>query len=368
MRIGRASRRLAARAAAVLLVVAGCAQILGLPGDDQLETVATAFCRCTDFESAWPGEDCKSHVEGRLASAPEEVRKAWLDLFSEKECRKCENAEGRAICAGSAPICVNTGGACGATGACCLADGDDVYCGAQGVCVEEPDGCLESNQPCTPGVDVCCGEVGQLASCAAPAGGTPRCVERCDPDDPANCGECCVGVSFVSPVAPPESVSLCLNPENDCTRFCNLAGQGACDPDRVCVPQPVIFSGTSEKAWLETCTARCDTVGTVCGGGCCGRYTNSEGEVALACVPNKFASVAACARLCDASGPDTCDCGNAPCACQPMPLFEGDPLGFAVDRCIVQSSSSSSTTTTTVSSTTSTGGGGTGGDGGAGGF
>lgn len=353
------SRRVAANVAALLVVVAGCAQILGLPADDELETVATAFCRCTDFDNAWPGETCISHVEGRLAAAPADVRKAWLDLFAERSCRQCDNAEGRAICAGSAPLCVNTGGACGATGACCLADGDDVYCGAQGVCVKEPEGCLESNQPCTPGTDVCCGEVGQLASCVAPAGGTPRCVERCDPADPANCGPCCVGVSFVSEVAPPESYSLCLNPENDCALFCNLAGTGECDAEHACLPQPVIFSGTSEKAWLETCTTLCDSVGAVCDGGCCGRYTNDAGDVAIACVPHKFPSPAICGRLCDASGPDTCDCGAGTCACTPTPLFEGDPLGFKIDRCIVQSSSSSTTSTTTTTT-----GGGTGGAGG----
>ena len=359
---------MAAYAAAGLLLVAGCAQILGLPGDDELETVATAFCRCDDLGNAWPGEDCKSHVEGRLASAPAEVRKAWLDLFSEKECKKCENAEGRAVCAGSAPLCVNTGGACGATGACCLADGDDVYCGAQGVCVEEPDGCLESNQPCTPGVDVCCGEVGQLASCVAPAGGIPRCVERCDPMNPANCGECCVGVSFVSTVAPPETYSLCLNPENDCSLFCNLDGDAACDDAHVCVPKRTVFKGTSEKAYLDKCTPRCDEAGTPCEGGCCGRYTNSEGESALACIPYEYPTASLCQRLCDLSGPDTCTCAN--CVCTPYPLFDGDPHGFTIDRCIGQGSSSSSTTTTTttVSSTSSSGGGGNGGDGGAGGF
>jgi hypothetical protein len=331
----RGPRRRAVHAAAVLLL-AGCAQILGLPADEELETIATAFCRCADFEDAWPGEGCKAHVEGRLAAASDSVRRSWLELFDDQSCRQCENLAGRATCAGTAPICVNTGGACGANEACCLADGESVYCGAQGVCVKEPQGCLESNQPCTPGVDVCCGEVGQLASCTGPAGGITRCVERCDPTGADNCDGCCVGVSFVSDLAPPESYSLCLNPENDCTKFCNLATESTCAADRACVPSAARFNDTQEKAWIDTCLPRCEVAGAQCEGGCCGRYANAEGEASLACVPYMITTPLFCARHCDATNGPTCGCPSGNCLCTPTPLFEGDPFGFTLDRCMPQ--------------------------------
>jgi hypothetical protein len=135
----RGERRRLARALA-LLALGGCAQVLGLPADDELASIAKAFCRCEGLADAWPGEPCASHVEGRLATAEPEVRQAGLDLFTKQKCELCDNTDGRAICAGSAPLCVNTAGACGTTQVCCLADGESVYCGAQGVCLEEPAG------------------------------------------------------------------------------------------------------------------------------------------------------------------------------------------------------------------------------------
>ncbi len=333
----RGQRRGGANAAAVLFL-ASCAQVLGLPADDEVAAVADTFCKCEDFAAAWPGEDCRTHVEGRLATAPEDVRRAWLDLFIAEDCRVCTNAEGRATCAGSAPLCVNTGGACGANDVCCLADGDDVYCGAQGVCVAEPAGCLESNSPCVAGVDTCCGEVGQLAACIGPTEENSRCVEVCDPTSSGNCAGCCARTSFIVDEMVSDPISLCLPSDNDCSQFCNLAGTGSCDDGRTCVPVRGVFSESSQDVVADICLPTCDPVqlGAPCGEGCCARVTDGEGTPVYACLPDSFTAL--CGRYCDAAAGTPCACGvnmqTEGCVCEPRPLTPGEALGYTVDRCV----------------------------------
>ena len=89
---GRGERRRVARVV-VLFALGGCAQVLGLPADEDLASIAKAFCLCEGLADAWPGETCEAHVEGRLAAADPGVRRAWLDLFTQEQCELCALAE-----------------------------------------------------------------------------------------------------------------------------------------------------------------------------------------------------------------------------------------------------------------------------------
>lgn len=317
MRSTRAPRRGRARWLLAAGAIAGCAQVLGLPEDEEVQSVARAFCKCDDLRDAWPGETCETHVEGRLATADSETRRAWLDLFSDEGCEKCDNEAGRARCAGSAPLCVNTSGACGSTSVCCLADGDRVYCGAQGVCVEDPESCLEAGVACTPEETTCCGEAGQLAACV-PGEASASCVEICNPADDGNCKGCCQrGVPLVDG-APDDPFSFCTVQGTECSEFCNLEGDGSCNQGRTCMPLPV-GSGGKQVGWLDWCYRGCDVaagevVGTACTTeilgtpdvpGCCARVsTNGQSAPPVVCVTDY-----ACPTLCDPEAPvQLCNC------------------------------------------------------------
>ncbi len=322
--------------ALALLALGGCAQVLGLPGDDELTSIAKAFCRCEGLSDAWPGETCEAHVEGRLASADPEVRRAWLDLFTEQSCELCDNDAGRAICAGSAPLCVNTAGACGTTQVCCLADGDSVYCGAQGVCVEDAAGCLPPQTECgseTP----CCGEAGQLSACL-PFGDVQRCVEACNPLEPGNCAGCCARTSFVADGQQSEPTSQCLPPGNDCESFCNLDAGGDCGAGRVCVPTDLADPETQVAVTIDACLERCQPLlgqrpGSPCtttlfgfNAGCCARVTGPDGDPDLVCLPSLGL---ACSNIyCDASAAEP---GCATCVSSALP--GGETLGMTIDTC-----------------------------------
>lgn len=294
----------------------GCAQVLGLPAEDEIESAARAFCKCEDLGSAWPGEGCESHVEGRLATASPEVRSAWLDLFTAERCERCDNAAGRALCAGTAPLCVNTAGACGTTEVCCLADGDSVYCGGQGVCVKDPEGCLESDSVCEPGVTTCCGEAGQLAGCV-PSGDGARCQESCDPADDGNCKGCCVRTVPEIEDVPQGAASLCLPKETDCSAFCNLDGTGKCQQGSVCMPLPVYFE-SGQEGWVDSCMRVCnpldgEIVGSPCTStvlgtpdvpGCCANVRGPSGPDVVCAITNR-----PCTDFCNADLPQGCNCG-----------------------------------------------------------
>ncbi|MBL9021097.1 MAG: hypothetical protein JNL21_02805 [Myxococcales bacterium] len=298
--------------------VAGCAQVLGLPEEDELKSAARAFCKCDDLTEAWPGEACESHVEGRLVSADSETRRAWLDLFEKEGCEQCDNEAGRARCAGSAPLCVNTLGACGSTNVCCLADGDRVYCGAQGICVEDAAGCLEPDAPCEPGATACCGEVGQLAGCVPGENGSV-CVESCNPTDDGNCKGCCLRAIPEIDDVPQTAASLCASKNTDCSDFCNLDGDGTCKQGRACMPFPVYF-GTGQEGWIDWCYRSCDVaagevLGSACTStildapdvpGCCARVsTNGQSPAPIACAVTGHD----CADFCDPEAPvQTCNC------------------------------------------------------------
>ena len=334
---GRGERRRVARVV-VLFALGGCAQVLGLPADEDLASIAKAFCLCEGLADAWPGETCEAHVEGRLAAADPGVRRAWLDLFTQEQCELCDNEAGRAICAGSAPLCVNSAGACGTTQVCCLADGESVYCGAQGICVEEPAECLEAGVEC--GGDVpCCGATGQFAQCL-PAGTSQRCVEACDPSDAGNCA-CCKRTATMDGMTLNPAGSSCLPQESvapdTCDDFCNLAGTGECSPGRTCTPVRVTDTVMMVDLVIDTCLDRCQPLlgegpGSPCsvslfGGstGCCARIVGVDGDADLLCMPTPEACES---TFCDASVADP-SCAS----CATVGLFGGESLAMTVDRC-----------------------------------
>lgn len=329
-------RRLIPHALAGLAMV-GCAQVLGLPADDEIESAARAFCKCEDLGSAWPGEDCESHVEGRLATASPEVRRAWLDLFTAEGCEQCENEEGRAKCAGTAPLCVNTAGACGATAVCCLADGDSVYCGGQGVCVKDPVDCVGPTLPCTPGETTCCGEAGQFAGCL-PFDGGDTCVESCNPADPGNCEGCCVRAAIIAGDNEVQAVaSLCQPEGSDCSAFCNLEGAPTCKKGTVCLPLP---NGVSDGAavWRDACMPLCNPLaGEALGSACTLSIPGSEGEQGCCVKINQGDAdpVVACLRVANACT-DFCDAAAAdpPCACGPLPFPATEGKDITYDKCL----------------------------------
>ncbi len=326
----------AVRGGVALLAVAalahGCAEIIGVPSET--ESIATDFCKCEgdeNLDTAWPGETCIAHVEGRLSTAEPDVLRGWLDTYAENDCGNCQNLAGRQACKSAAPICAAVGASCQSTAFCCTPPGQETYCGDQNVCVSEGE-CTPPFASCDPEASNCCGEVGFKARCVGDSPETARCLESCDPADPVNCPGCCAFFGEITAQGP-DGEYLCVS-GTDCQETCDPPNGDACAiPGTTCHPTVQVFGNITT---IDACLPDCDPDGQdTCGSdACCVRFRDltTSNEVGR-CVET---GQGVCNRLCrtqDENGvAETCQLGISKCAETPLPVGPAGPFSIFLCR------------------------------------
>jgi hypothetical protein len=329
MDAGRAVRGGVALGATLLVI--GCAALID--GEDDVTSIAVDFCKCGEDESlegAWPGEDCVAHVEGRLAAATDEVRRAWLDAYAKNDCGTCTNPEGRKICKSAAPICAAVGGSCQRTDLCCGVEGQEVYCGDQNVCVADVSGCTPAFAACDPAAPNCCGTAGFKSDCVDDGNGAFHCLESCKQEDASNCVGCCAYYASSGPSGI-ESDTFCVAPE-DCQSVCDPAHGDLCAPPLVCHPVVAHQQGTyyTVDACLETCDP--DATDTCSSGTCCVKFHDDVANVDLG---RCLAGAVACGQRCDVKTnlgvQKVCILGKT---CKPVPLPPSPAGTFSIYTCV----------------------------------
>jgi len=312
---------------AITMAVVGCATIIG--ATDDYESIAISFCKCEDLSTAWPGEDCVSHIDGRLSSATENVRAAWIDAFEKNACDLCDNTAGRAQCKSSEPICAATGGSCGSTDVCCKVPGKTVYCSAANVCVAETDNCTPPFQPCDDATPICCGQTGFQGGCVEQTAGDYICLETCAPDDAANCAGCC-GFFSSSAGSDLQSQNYCV--AGDACAFVCDPVHDPCVAPAVC--HPAIGREGDTYFGVDACLQECDpdTKDTCAKGSCCVRFHD---EGANEDVGRCLDDTQACLQRCDVKNalgtPANCTTNRV---CEAVKLAPSPTGTFSIFQCV----------------------------------
>jgi hypothetical protein len=327
-----------------LVWVTGCAQILGLPTEQESKQIGDGFCKCDDgYTEGWAGEKCSAHISDALDTATREQRDAWLELFEKESCHKCTNTEGRRTCASAPPVCVPEGGACGVGEVCCAKEGLLPYC-SQGACAYDPVGCLPVDTECTTDGSgpPCCGAAAFLAACVPSAvpGVAPTCAAGvCNIQDPS-CPGCCARVGYLEPgMQTLTEVGRCVEDPEDCAVLCNYGGPDGCIFPNQCVTLPAgrdMDDPNIINLTVDVCLAPCGTgalPGDTCGeGACCVRFIDLPTDLdQVLCLPLEGAAECAEYGFCTTDGPSSCFLLNE-CLRQPIPNPGGDPV-IAIEQC-----------------------------------
>lgn len=161
------------RAALGLLVLGGCAGVVGL--DDYRDALSDA-CECAAGDVGL-GAACAELAEERFVAAGDATARAWLATFA--GCAGCGDMQ---TCWETAPFCAGGGSACVASEQCCAhatADRAGCLAGACGTCVD----CANFGAADTVGDKDLCDDVpAVLRACVEACGINPLCKDACFKD------------------------------------------------------------------------------------------------------------------------------------------------------------------------------------------